>query len=130
MGIKGTNIGKNQANPKHPVLGHFAKEFKSTFKNPNPNLEDVEQIFEWLKGEAQSALSFVDINDVDYCRRIAEEKFSRFTDFKIKVLKKSCQVRRELKNRFDELRTTRKVIKGRFSVFQGQKEEEKVLPLK
>ena len=113
---------------KRRIFSHFLEEFNGVLTNEDPIREDVEQVFEWLKDEARSALSFAHINAIDICRREAERKLLK-TDFpKKEIWKKSKDVLHELAHRFDELRTTKRVTKGRFSIVQGHKEEEKALP--
>ena len=130
MGAKLTpskaDIGVNNRNT---VFVFFIENFKEILADKNPRLEEVEQLFEWLKDEANSATSFCDINSVNYCRRLAEYRFSK-SSFKKEIRKKSKEVSHELVRRFDELRTVKKITKGRLAIFQGHKEEEKALPFK
>ena len=109
-------------------MSFFLIEFKQILENEDPRQEEVNQIFEWLKYEGESALSFAHINAIDDCRRHAELKFSKSNISKKYLWKKSKQALRKLAHRFDELRTTKKISKGRLSIIQGQKEEEKALP--
>ena len=114
---------------KDPIFRFFIRKFKDLFKSANPKLEDVSNLFEWLSDEARYAMSFADINTINYCRRLAEWKLSKLL-YKKEVRRKSRIVSRELVHRFDELRTTKKITKGRLAIFQGHKEEEKALPSK
>jgi hypothetical protein len=106
----------------------FIEEFGEILESECPKEEEINQLFEWLKDEAHSALSFRQIKTIDECRRYSEARLLKFYSPKNKLWKKSREARREQANRFDELRTTKKIVKGRLSVIQGHKEEEKVLP--
>lgn len=128
MNSKRGIVNNKAPEPSNSILKIFSQEFKGVFADENPVTEDICQVFEWLKNEARNALSFTDLNIINYCRRHAEKNFSKSIESKKVVWKKSRGVSRELTHRFDELRTTKKVIKGRFAIFQGHKEEEKTLP--
>jgi hypothetical protein len=106
----------------------FIEEFGEILDSECPKEEEINQLFEWLKDEAHSALSFSQIKTIDECRRYSEARLLKFYSHKNKLWKKSREARREQASRFDELRTTKKIVKGRLSVIQGQKEEEKALP--
>ncbi len=117
-----------QNSHKTQIRNLFVEEFKEILERNCPKQEEIAQVFEWLKDEAQTALSFAHINAIDECRRYAEARLLNLGGSKNEVWKKSREVRCKLAHRFDDLRTTRKIIKGRLSVLQGHKEEEKVLP--
>lgn len=59
---------------------------------------------------------------------MSERIFSRFKLLKKIAWNESKNVGKELKLRFEELRTTRKSTKGRIPIFEGHREEEKALP--
>lgn len=118
---------------KHTKSGHiislFFEEFEDTFTSNEQDWDKVKIIFDWLKEEARNARYFSDINAIDKCRRISESYFSKIECIKTNVLKESRKVNRELRKRFDELRTTRKSRKGKlFSLLESEHEHEKALP--
>lgn len=94
----------------------------------NPTVKQLKQVFDWLRQEAKCAISFSEINELNKCRRMCESSFSKFEPLKTVAWNESKSVGRDLKKRFEELRTTRKSTKGRFPIFEGHREEEKALP--
>ena len=119
----------------HTKSGHiislFFEEFEDTFTSDEQEWDKVKIIFSWLKEEARNARYFSDINAIDKCRRISESYFSKKEGIKRQVIRESRKVNRELRKRFDELRTTRKSRRGKFlSLLESEHEHEKALPPK
>jgi len=115
------------------IYSSFKEEFQWIFNVKKVNLDEMGQVFSWLRNEAQCALSFDDLRAIDYCRRAAETSFLKVcsdekSQEKKKIWKKSQEVSREVTHRFEELRTTRRAISGKFSMINGSREEEKALP--
>lgn len=106
----------------------FLAEFEEVLITENPTIENVKQVFEWLRQEGRCAITFSEINALNKCRRMSEQMFSKFNLLKKATWTESKSVGRELMRRFEELRTTRKSTKGRIPIFEGHKEEEKALP--
>jgi hypothetical protein len=110
------------------IVEAFLAEFEEVLFAEKPTIENVKQVFEWLRQEGQCAITFSEINALNKCRRLSEQTLSKFTWLKKATWRESKSVGRELMRRFEELRTTRKNTKGRIPLFEGQKEEEKALP--
>jgi len=106
----------------------FLAEFEEVLITETPTIENIKQVFEWIRQEGKCAVSFSEINALNKCRRKSELMFSKFEFLKKATWNESKSVGRELMRRFEELRTIRKSTKGRIPIFEGHKEEEKALP--
>lgn len=106
----------------------FIEEFQEELVMENPTVKQLKQVFDWLRQEAKCAVSFSEIDQLNKCRRMGESSFSKFEHLKALAWNESKSVGKDLMGRFEELRTIRKSTKGRFSLFEGHREEEKALP--
>ncbi len=109
MGLKSVSNSRFMTGKrKSKIRSLFIEEFGDILESERPKQEEINQIFDWLKDEASSALSFDHINTIDECRRYSEVRLLKFSLSKNIVWKKSREARREQAQRFDELRTTKK----------------------
>jgi len=106
----------------------FGKNFEKAFEKKNPENEDVEDVFGWLRSHGKNARTFLDIETYEKLAFEAETHFMKFPNLRKKVSSESSKTLEEIKGRYDNLRETYGKLGLQTPFVSGEKEGKKVAP--